>query len=568
MVAVKLEHANLAQHQANVMQQMRDFWMEAHLCDVVLKDNDGAEHRGHTVLLSAASVYFRKLLGGPFQEADRVRRKEPVEIAASKAATSALLDYIYGGQPEVNVETGLELLRLAQAYDLPTFASAIETGLCASLDSVKALRILQESHLLHSLKAACEEKVAEEFEACSKHPDFGKLGARQLARILKREDLAVSREEVVLKGIFNWLKVSDDRKVFLGTLLQHVDFQAFSVENLLRAGRFPLCGPSAAELHQEVEEALQIRQQKRAQSADNSQSFQPKRRCLKHWTPDLGASAETWREVLPVPCNSLCWHEGHIYSADFQGNVFCWKPGDPATSARKVVGQAVGTTGIIDLGACDVAILPTGEILVLDLSNERLVRFQDGCGHLVCDHIDDSQAMFRSPNGVVYLLVEGGKVVQKVVGSTLQTVIASESLPEHLHFRGRAILATKGEVIYITDNLKGWTRVFRFNRAESLEPVVVGEGPWLGAGQSLGPWGLFVAEDETIYVGEHHSRKVLAFHPGNTAPSEVLVCPDALRPVGLVVHHRSLYVSMVDDIDFPTAGGVYEHLLPPELQLE
>ena len=139
MVAVKLEHSNLAQHQTSRMQQMRDFWMERHLCDVVLKDNDGAEHRAHTALLSAASVYFRKLLGGSFQEADRVQRKEPVDIAASQAAMSALLDYIYGGQPEVNVETGLELLRLAQAYDLPTFASAIETGLRASLDSVQAL---------------------------------------------------------------------------------------------------------------------------------------------------------------------------------------------------------------------------------------------------------------------------------------------------------------------------------------------------------------------------------------------------------------------------------------------
>lgn len=40
-----------------------------------------------------------------------------MEIAASKGTVSALLDYIYDGQPEVSVEVGLELLRLAEAYD-------------------------------------------------------------------------------------------------------------------------------------------------------------------------------------------------------------------------------------------------------------------------------------------------------------------------------------------------------------------------------------------------------------------------------------------------------------------
>ena len=208
MVAVKFEHSNLAEHQSSIMNQMRTFWRENRFCDVVLKGNDGAEHCAHGALLCAASVYFENLLGGPFLEANQVQRKQPVEIAASKAAVSAMLDYIYGGQPEVSLETSLELLRLAEAFDLPKFASAVEAGLLKSLDCVKALGILQETHGLHSLKAACEEKVAEDFEACSQHPDFGKLGPSQLARILKRDDLVVSREELVLDGIFNWLKIS------------------------------------------------------------------------------------------------------------------------------------------------------------------------------------------------------------------------------------------------------------------------------------------------------------------------------------------------------------------------
>ena len=239
MAAAKIQHSDLVQHQVGIVKQFREFWMKDHLCDVVLKSSDGVEHRAHSALLSAASKFFKNLLSGSFLEADRVQRGQPVEIAASKAAVSALLDYLYGGQPEVNLEAGLELLRLAEAYDLPKLASAIGAGFRVSLDSNSALQILQEEHGLHALKAACEEKVAEDFETCSQHPDFGKLGSGQLARILNREDLVVSREESVLRGIFSWLKISNDRDGALGVLLQLVDFQSMSIENLLRLGCWP-----------------------------------------------------------------------------------------------------------------------------------------------------------------------------------------------------------------------------------------------------------------------------------------------------------------------------------------
>ena len=364
MQAAKLEHSDLVSHQVGIVEQFREFWLENHLCDVVLKSNDGAEHRAHAALLSAASMPFKNMLSGSFIEADRVQRGQPVEIAASKATVCALLDFIYGGQPEVNLETGLELLRLAEAYHLPKLAGAIEAGFGASLDSSGALRVLQEEHGLEDLKAACEKMVAKDFETCSQHPDFGKLSPTQLARILKRSDLGVSREESVLKGIFNWLSVSMDRNSSLGMLLQHVDFQSISVENLLRLGRFTLSGPAGGHLQREVNEALRVRQRKRPQSSDD---FKPKRRCLQHWSPDLGASSDALgREVLSVPCCPLCWHDGGIYTSDYSGNILCWKPGDAAANARRVV-ECAAVAGINDPGeAWEMSISPTGEIFVED----------------------------------------------------------------------------------------------------------------------------------------------------------------------------------------------------------
>ena len=374
MAASKIEHADLPQHSLGILQQFRDFWMEDYLCDVVLKSSDGAEHSAHAAVLSATSKFFKNLLGGSFLEADQVQRGRPVEIAASNATVSALLDYVYGGQPEVNLEAGLELLRLAEAYDLPKLAGAIEAGFHASLDSSAALKILQEAQGLHDLKVACEEKVAADFETCSQHPDFWTLNSGQLARILKREDLLVSREETVLKCIFNWLKISKDSDGSLGMLLQLVDFHSISVENLLRLGRLPVPGLNGDHLHREVQDALHARCRKRTRGP---QSFLPKRRCLQHWSPDLGASTEApGRQVLPTPAYSLHWHEGAIYFAGFDAGIHCWKPGSPAADARPIAGPGASVAGINDLGTVfDCAIAPTGQIFVADYDSGRLVSF-------------------------------------------------------------------------------------------------------------------------------------------------------------------------------------------------
>eukprot|EP00435_Cladocopium_sp_Y103_P061562 s2990_g23.t1 len=569
MAAVKLEHLDLVKHQVGIVQQFREFWMDDHLCDVVLKSTDGAEHRAHTALISATSMPFKKMLSGSFLEADHVQRGQPVEMAASKAAVSALLDYMYGGQPEVSLEAGLELLRLAEAYDLPKLAGAIEAAFRASLDSIGALRVLQEAHGLDDLKVACEDIVAKDFETCSQHPDFEKLSASQLARILKRSDLAVFREEAVLKCIFKWLSVSKDRSVFLGVLLQHVDFHSVSVDNLLRLSRTTLSGPDGGDLHREVTQALRVRQRKRTQDSDD---FQPKRRCLQHWSPDLGASSGALgQEVLSVPCYSLCWHEGAIYASDYSGNILCWKPGEPAANARRVVGEGAAVTGINDLGKrCDLAISPTGVIFVYDPDNHRLVSFENGSGRSVFDDFD-CETLFCSSTGVLYLVPAGGRVVQKLVGSTLQTVIAAETLPADLQFVAIGMCVTKDEVIYVLDvnDDHDIHRILRINPAESLKPVVVGQVP---SEQNL--WDLFVTEAGTIYLLDHGERKVLAFRPGNTYPIEVLQCLDDLSPVAVCVHDSSMYLSVddsyfEDDVFFePTRGGIYEYALPPELQLE
>ena len=282
----------------------------------------------------------------------------------------------------------------------------------------------------------------------------------------------------------------------------------------------------------------------------------------------MGASVDSGREVSKIPCNSLSSHQGAIYAWDFErSRILSWKPGEPATREDEE-DRVLRTAGINNFGnECCLSVSPSGELIVMDYLNDRLLQFQGGHGHVVIDNLFANH-MVCSPNGLVYLLVPGdrpGQVVQKLVGSTLETVIDSESLPEDLQFSTKnRFFVTKEEVIYFTDNWN--SRILCVNPAESLEPVVVGELP-SGSGE-VSIAGLFVTEGGAIYVSEFEQRKVWTLHPGETTFTEVLRCPDLLWPGPILVHDKSLYVGMADLSRPLLTGAVYEYSLPPEVQFE
>ena len=311
---------------------------------------------------------------------------------------------------------------------------------------------------------------------------------------MRREDLAISREEEVVNAIFTWNKIAKDGHAFLGILLQHVHFQSLSFENLLCLGHTTLSGQSGDDLHREVEDALT---RKRTQSPG---TFQSKRRRSQQWSSFLGA-------------------------------ILSWNPAGLSASARPVGGGAA--TGIDDLGlCCYLSISASGEVFVSDWDNQRLVGFQVGSGDLVVGNADVGP-LLCTPSGVLYVASRNGRTVAKVVGSTLETVIASETLPVDMQFAACRVFATKEEVIYLLDNLNlNQHRILCINPAESLEPVVVGQIS-IGGRSFLSD--LFETEGGTIYVADLYQRKVLAFHPGSTSFTEVLQCPDGLHPIALLV---------------------------------
>jgi len=559
---MKLRHSELPCHHKGLMEQLRAFWKEGHLCDVVLKSIDGTQHPVHRNVLSAASAALKALLCAPFREAEQIREGKPIEMAASSGVVGAFVDYIYGGEPDVASTDAVELLRLAGAYGLPNLAEAVQSDLRASLDSQLALQLLQEAVIwgLPDLRLACEEQIAKDFHQCTLREDFLKLTAKQLQRILQREDLKVSREEVAVEAVFKWAKTSKDRQKEMVLLLSNIDFPSLSNSNLkVLCHAAQSLGPSSADWECEVKQALSLH--KKRKTSEVSSTHRPKRQCLSNWVAGLGAFQDcdfAGKKVTPTikKCDlDFVSHQGtFFFSREEPTQILSCKPGEE--NLRVVAGEGAAINGFNKLETVwGLAMLPTGEMIVGHTSGEKeaeLLSFQNGFGKVLLD-IPDMRAFCCSPNGVIYVLDADDRRVQKLEGSRLTPLVSSDELPEGHAFMAENIFASKQEVVYIKcyDG-----RILRFCEGTSLPTVVADFGDVVSRA------GFFVTEDDRIFLCDLRNSRILFSDAGEIPHSELDVSGLG-RPWDLSVEDGKLNVLMTTE---GGEGWVQQFALPPKLQ--
>ena len=582
---MKLRHPELASHQQGLMQQLRDFWKEGHLCDVVLKSVDGIQHQAHRNVLSAASAAFKALLCAPFRELEQIQQGKPVEMAASGGVVGAFLDYLYGGEPEVTSMDAVEVLRLAGAYGLPLLAASVESDLRASLTSQLALQLLPETLVLglHELQQACEEQIACDFQQCALQEDFQKLSAKQLQRILQREDLNVSREELVVEALFRWSKSSQDKKRDMVLLLAHVDFPSLSTSNLdlLRHAAQSL-GPWGLHLECDIKEAMAVH--KKRSASDVACEHRPKRRCLARWTGGLGADKESNLDGSRVTPHlngfggRLVWHRGTFVLIDhepgettqrlpfsMQIRVVACKPGDK--SFQIVAGQGARVNGVnqLTLGCFGHAVSPAGELFLISSDHDptaQLLSFQDGVGKVLLRGLEQPLQLCGSPNGVLYLIDKWGERVQKLEGPAWTPLLSTGQLPENQQDKFESIFASGQETLYIMQG----ARVLRLLAGASV-PTVVADCGQLKQQYS----GFFVTEDERIFICGR-DNKVWMAQAGEPSWSAVLQLPNSngYALYNVLVQGQVLYVKLACQCqsDSKVSAAVYQYALPPRLELE
>ena len=397
-----------------------------------------------------------------------------------------------------------------------------------------------------------------------------KLTAIQLQRILRRKDLNVSREEVVVEALFRWAKSSEDRQRDMVLMLSHVDFPSLSSSNLrVLCHAAQSLGSRGADWECEVKQALSLHRKR--SSSEVSRAHRPKRgRCLSHWAAGLGASQESDRVGKKLtPTVKKCGHHVRLYEGAFFLNrtkpsqVLSCKPGDE--NLRVVAGEGAPINGFNRVQKVwGIAMLPNGETIVghgdggVD-EGLQLLSFQQGVGKVLLA-VPNLIDVCCSPNGVIYVLDAGGTRVQKVEGSRLMPVVDSKELPEEHAFHALYIFVSKQEVLYVSDSENH--RILRFAEGASV-PTVVAD---FGDKGDVSLVGLFVTEDERIFVCDHETGRILITDAGeNTCCSELDVTEHGY-PWDVFVQDGSLNVLIRRETVEGYEGWVQQFTLPPTLE--
>ena len=191
--------------------RMSELRSEGHFCDITLYVK-GKEIKAHKLMLAAASTYFRNMLLSGMKES----RTDKIELKdVDPDALEALVNFVYTSQLTIT-QSNVQSLMMAAAMLVFTPAfNACGDFLVSQLHPTNCLAIRQFAESLN-----CEfvmEKASvfflQHFMECTKMEDqFTLLPPGVLKNLLSSDKLNISKEEVVLASLLEWMQTDPETK--------------------------------------------------------------------------------------------------------------------------------------------------------------------------------------------------------------------------------------------------------------------------------------------------------------------------------------------------------------------
>ena len=197
---------------------------------------NGKEFKAYKVVLAAASPFFLSLLESDMRE----RNEQRIEIKLEEATVSVMedvLQYIYTGNVTITEESCHKLIATADYLLLPglkTLASVFLKGKL-TVENCVFNYYYADRHHCEELKRACRTEILSNFTAVMETEDFLNLDIKHILEWVSSDDITVSSEEEVFKGIVKWVSYNrSDRESFLLDLLRHIRLRSIPHDFLLK----------------------------------------------------------------------------------------------------------------------------------------------------------------------------------------------------------------------------------------------------------------------------------------------------------------------------------------------
>uniref|UniRef100_A0A3B3RMP5 Intracisternal A particle-promoted polypeptide n=1 Tax=Paramormyrops kingsleyae TaxID=1676925 RepID=A0A3B3RMP5_9TELE len=211
-----------------ILAQINKMRVRADFCDVQLQVG-GRLFSVHRLVLAASSPYFAALFAGGMSEVDK---KEVRILGVEADVFEILLDFIYTGMIDLNVDSVQELIVAADMLQLSEVVSICCEFLKAQMDPSNCIGIYQflEQIACLDMLEFTENYICVHFLEVCVLEEFLGLTKDQLVKLLRSEELRIEDEYQVFTAAMDWV-------------LQDVTKRKKHVVEVLDPVRFPLLSP-------------------------------------------------------------------------------------------------------------------------------------------------------------------------------------------------------------------------------------------------------------------------------------------------------------------------------------
>jgi len=226
--------ADPSHHRQELIERLDSLRRNLSFCDVTVTAK-GEEFKAHKAVLAAASPFFLSLLESNMRESnEQLIRIELEEATAS--VTEDVIKYVYTGNVSVTEESGHDLIATADYLLLP----GLKTAACDFLKENLTIEncvfnyYFAVKYQCAGLKEKSREVINANFSVVMDTDDFLNLDVKQVMEWVSSDDVTVSAEEEVFKGIVKWVSYNKcERESCFPELLHQVRLVSISHEFLL-----------------------------------------------------------------------------------------------------------------------------------------------------------------------------------------------------------------------------------------------------------------------------------------------------------------------------------------------
>ncbi|XP_022799748.1 kelch-like protein 12 [Stylophora pistillata] len=193
-----------------------------YLCDIILVSKDNSEFKAHRNVLSAVSPFFCKLLQSDMKEnRERVIRFDEI----SGSVMGDVLEFIYSGTVEVTQENAKELISAGNYLIIPSLKTVSGRFLEGEMSNSNCISTfyLAEKYDCDELICNSRKFIHENFASVGEMEEFLSLEAKEVARWISNDEIAVEAEASVFKIILKWVEHNkSERKAAFEELFPYV----------------------------------------------------------------------------------------------------------------------------------------------------------------------------------------------------------------------------------------------------------------------------------------------------------------------------------------------------------